>query len=114
MPDETTEVLTAPEPKVPTPLDPPKVFYNLIWRVPPLVVDTQEAADALDPAEWTTDPPPAARKEEYPKLMFNINVTPRIVDDAKEQVALGGDWREFSLPQALVTAAQAKLDAAKN
>jgi hypothetical protein len=113
-PGASPDVQTAPQPKEPTPLDPPVVYYNKKWRTPPLIVDTQEAADALDPAEWTTNPPPAKTgASDYPKLFFNVNVRPKIVGDADEEKALGGDWRVFDLPQALITAAQAKLDAAQ-
>ena len=102
----------APPPKEPTPLDPPKIYYNKLWRVPPLVVHTQEEADALDPNEWTENPPPAGTPASYPKLMFNVNVSPKIVGDADEEKALGSDWHEFNLPESLVKAAQAKIDAA--
>lgn len=110
------EPLIAPPPKAPTPLDPPEVFYNKKWRVPPLVVHTQEEADALDPTEWTQNPPPAGAKAadpEYPKLFVNVNVAPKVVGDADEEKALSGDWREFNLSEGLVKAAQAKLDAAQ-
>ena len=71
--------------------------------------------DALDPTEWTTNPPPPAQaKADWPQLYYNINVSPKIVDDAKEAAALGGEWKQFALPQALVTAAQKQLDAAKS
>jgi hypothetical protein len=102
--------MVAPAPKEPTPLDPPVVYYNAKWRVPPLVVHTEEEAAALDPEEWVTNPPPTVTKEQYPKLFFNINVLPRVIDNADEEATLGGDWREFSLSQALINAAQAKLD----
>lgn len=108
----TPEPQTAPPPKEPTPLDPPVVYYNKKWRQPPIIVTTQEQADALDPAEWTTNPPAKAAETEFPKLFVNINVSPRIVGDAGEEAALSGDWREFTASQALVTALQAKLDAA--
>jgi hypothetical protein len=109
------EAQTPPPPKPkPTVLDPPIIYYNEKWRVPPLVVHTQEHADSLDPSEWMTNPPVAPAATEFPKLYFNINLAPRIVGDADEATALGGDWREFSLPEGLVTAAQAKLDAAKS
>lgn len=109
--------VTGQEAKPPTPLDPPLLFYNLLWRVPPILIDTQEAADALDPAEWTQNPPPPAAKAadpEFPKLFYNVNVAPQIVGDAAAQKALSGDWREFSLPEDLVKAAQAKIDAAQS
>lgn len=106
------EPITAPPPPVVTPLDPPVVVYNKKWRVPPMVVSTQEALDALDPTEWTQNPPPAAAKEDFPKLFYNVNVAPKIVNDADEELALSSDWREFSIPEALVKSAQAKIDAA--
>lgn len=110
---QTPEPQSAPPPKAPTPLDPPVVYYNKKWRQPPLIVHTQEEADALDPAEWTTNPPPAkAAAAGYPKLFSNVNVPPKIVADASEEQALGADWREFDLPEPLIKAAQAKLDAA--
>lgn len=97
----------APPPKTVTPLDPPVVYYNAKWRVPPLVVDTQEEADALDPTEWITNPPPQIGQSDYPKLYANINVLPRVVNDADEEKALSGDWREFNLSDALIKAAYA-------
>jgi hypothetical protein len=109
----TPEPMIGPPPKQPTPLDPPVVYYNKKWRVPPLVAHTQEHADSLDPAEWMTNPPPAAPEPDFPKLYFNINLQPKIVGDADEEKALSGDWREFNLPAPLVQAAQAKLDAKK-
>jgi hypothetical protein len=105
---QTPEPQLAPPPKEPTPLDPPVIYYNRKWRTPPLIVNTQEWADSLDPAEWTTNPPPAAAASAYPKLFFNINVSPKVVDNADEEKALGGDWREFTLPQALIKAASGK------
>ena len=103
---------TAPQPKASTPLDPPVVYYNKKWRVAPLVVTTQEEADALDPNEWMTTPPPAGTpadttKEQYPKLYYNINVVPKIVGDAGEEKALSGDWSQFNLPDSLCQAAAA-------
>lgn len=109
------EPITAPPPKEPTPLDPPELFYNKIWKVPPVIVHTQEEADALDPAEWTQNPPPATPKAPdpaYPKLYYNVNVAPKIVGDAADEKALSSDWREFNIPEDLVKAAQAKIDAA--
>ena len=98
-----------PKPQQPTPLDPPVVYYNTKWRVPPLVVDTQEQADALDPSEWITNPPSAATKaeEQYPKLFANVTVQPKIVGSEEEAAALGDGWREFSLPDSLCKAAEA-------
>ncbi len=120
---ETTTTQDAPEPligtqpKGPTPLEVAEIYYNKRWRVPPVVVTTQEQKDALDPAEWTLDPvhtePPAGPvADQYPKLMFNVNVSPRIVSSPEEETSLGGDYREFSISEALIKAAQAKLDAA--
>ena len=109
------EPITAPPPVPVTPLDPPVVVYNKKWRVPPMVVATQEALDALDPTEWTQNPPPAAAKAadpQYPKLFFNVNVPPQIINDADEEKALSSDWREFNVPESLITSSQAKIDAA--
>ena len=108
------EPLTAPPPKPPTPLDPPVVYYNKKWKVPPLIVNTQEEADALDPAEWTTNPPPKAPTPAFPQLYANVNVLPKIVGSADDAAALGPDWQEFNLPESLVKAAQAKIDAAQS
>lgn len=109
----TPEPIIAPEPKAPTPLDPPVVYYNTRWRVPPLVVHTQEEADALDPTEWMPNPPSESAPAEFPAIYYNVNVAPKVVENADEAKALGGDWREFNLSEGVVTAAQAKLDAAK-
>ena len=106
----TPEPQIAPPPKTPTPLDPPVVYYNMKWRVPPLVVDTQEEADALDPNEWMTNPPAQTAAEtaaEWPKLYANVAVQPKIVSSPEEAQALGDQWREFSLPDSLCKAAEA-------
>jgi len=108
--------LTGPEPKTVTPLDPPQIFYNLKWRVAPLVVHTQEDADALDPNEWTQNPPPAAKgaapaKPQFPKLYANVNLPPKTVGDDKEAQALGGDWQEFKFTEPLLKAGEANLKA---
>lgn len=115
----TPEPMTLPPKPEPTPLNPPVMYYNQKWSVPGIMVTTQEEADALDPAEWvattsTLAASPTAAKDQYPKLMYNVNVEPKIVDDASEQNALGGDWKEFNIPESLIKAAQAKLDAAQS
>lgn len=104
----------APTQSKSTPLDPPVIYYNQIWRVPPLVVDTQEAADALDPNEWTIGAPavsggPAAAKsqEQWPQLYANVTVPPKIVSSKEDAAALGDGWRAFSLPDPLCKAAEA-------
>lgn len=108
-------VTAPPPPKPPTPLDPPAVYYNQKWRVPPLMVDTQEQADALDPAEWTTGAPPkapasAAAKpaDQYPQLYANVNLPPKIVGSKADAAALGDEWKQFDLPDALCKAAEAQ------
>jgi len=111
---------TPPPPPKPTPLDPPQIYYNLKWRVPPLVVTTQEQADALDPNEWTLDPgnPAAAGaattarkppKEQYPKLFYNVNVPPQTVSTQDEEKALSGDWKEYQFSEAMIKAAYENL-----
>lgn len=102
-----------------TPVDPPLVFYSLNWRVAPLLVHTQEEADAMDPAEWTQIPPPAGTKQappkqEFPKLYANVNLPPKIVGTADDAKALGPEWQNFPIPQDLATAAQKTLDNAKS
>lgn len=118
-PPAQPEPTIGPQPKEPTPLDPPKVYVNLKWRVPPLVVKTQEDADALDPNEWHEQPPqaqPAGQqapaKDEYPKLYFNVNVVPKVVGSADEEKSLGSEWQPFQFTQSLLDAAQANLKAA--
>lgn len=111
------EPLIAPKPTAPTPLDPPIVVYNTKWRVPPLVLSTQEELDALDPTEWIQNPPPAgaaakAPDPEFPKIYYNINVAPKLIENADQEKALSGDWRQFSVPEDLIKSSQAKLDAA--
>lgn len=107
------EPIIAAPPVEPTPLNPPVVVYNKKWRVPAMIVTTQEELDALDPTEWTQNPPPVAAKETFPKLFYNVNLAPKIVGNAADEASLGDEWAEFTLPQDLVTAAQAKIDAAK-
>lgn len=114
----TPEPQTLPPKPEPTPLDPPVMYYNQKWKVPGIMVTTQEEADSLDPAEWVATTSslaqtPTTAKDQYPKLYTNINVEPKIVNDADEEKALGGDWKEFNLSEALIKAAQAKIDAAQ-
>lgn len=109
-------VTAPPPPKPPTPLDPPAVYYNQKWRVPPLMVDTQEQADALDPAEWTTGAPPKApastdgtkSQDQYPQLYANVNLPPKIVGSKADAAALGDEWKQFDLPDSLCKAAEAQ------
>ena len=117
-PPGTLAPLTAPPPPPPpTPLDPPAIYYNLKYRVPPLVVETQEEADALDPTEWTTGAapphihPPAKSADEWPKLYANVNVEPKIIGNADEVKTLGDEWREFDIPEDLIKSSQTKVDA---
>jgi len=116
MSNETTppkaeyEVITGAQPQAPTPLKQPEVYYNLLWRVPPLIVTTQEQKDGLDPAEWTLDPANATAprtEAHYPKLFFNINVPPVVVGTAEYAASLGSAYQEFAIPPALVKAAEA-------
>ena len=115
---EAPPPVTGPQPKEDTPLEQPVIYYNKLWRVAPLVVKTQEQQDALDPNEWTQDPghlPVTAaaggQKPQYPKLYFNVNVSPRVINDAKEEASLSTDWQEFSLSEALLKSAWANLQA---
>lgn len=118
-----------PAPKS-TPLDPAEIYYNLKWRVPPLVVTTQEQKDQLDPTEWTLDPSnpsvpqktgagKTGKKDQWPKLYANVNLAPKIVATADDAAALGEEWREFTIPDDLAKAAyatnqaKAQADAAK-
>jgi hypothetical protein len=108
------EPVTGPQPKVPTPLDQPEIFYNLTWRVPPLVVHTQEQKDALDPNEWAQGAPVGPKTQKaaahYPKLYYNINVPPVVVGSAEDVKLLGGAYAELAISQELVRSAQATLD----
>jgi len=118
-PPTTPPPVTGPQPKESTPLDKPEIYYNLKWRVAPLVVTTQEEKDALDANEWTLDPAnapaipgsTAAPKPQYPKLFFNVNVSPSVINDAREEASLSTDWQEFSLSEALIKSAWANLQA---
>ena len=109
---------TGPPPQTTTPLDPPQIFNNTKWRVPSLMVKTQEEADALDKNEWMLDPgtpstgkqatPP---KEQFPKLYYNVNVPPQVVSTADAENALGSEWKEYQFTQALLTSAWSNLQA---
>ena len=127
MPNETTvaekpkngekpEPLTGPQPKAPTPLDPPQIFYNQIWRVPALVVETQEELDALDPNEWIPQPPaPAAAgaratRTTYPALYTSANLPPIVVTSPEHAKTLGSSYSPYTVPANI---AQAAVDAAK-
>ena len=113
-----TDVQTGPPPPPPkTPLDPPEVFYNKIWRVPPIVVNFKEDADALDPNEWETNPPATTTTaaDEYPKLYLDVNTTPVVVNSADEEKALDKSrYREYSISESLIKSSQAKADAAQS
>jgi hypothetical protein len=113
-PKAETPPLTGPQAKAPTPLDQPEIYYNLTWRVPPLVVHTQEQKDALDPNEWTLDPSIGPKSQKaaahYPKLYYNINVPPVVVGSAEDVKLLGGAYTELAISQELVRSAQATLD----
>jgi len=114
---EAPPPVTGPQPKGETPLDKPEIYYNKKWRVAPLVVTTQEEKDALDPNEWTQDPghlpvtAASGQKPQYPKLFFNVNVSPRVINDAREEASLSTDWQEFSLSESLIKSAWANLQA---
>jgi hypothetical protein len=109
------EVITAPPPPPPkTPLDPPKVYYNLKWHVPPIVVHFQEDADALDPTEWATIPasgtPPPEPK--YPQLYYDINVPPIVVDSAEDLKTIDTSrYKPFAFTKGLLDASQANFEA---
>jgi len=126
MPTETTDkpkandVQTGPQPKASTPLPQPVVRYNKIWRVPALVVETQEELDALDPNEWIADPASGGATKEkppephWPKLYANINVPPVVVGSAAEAAALGSAYREFAISDELAKSAEATVADAAN
>jgi hypothetical protein len=113
-----TEPPTGPPPQTTTPLDPPQIYNNTKWRVPSLVVKTQEEADALDPHEWMLDPgtPSTTKqvpkpKEQFPKLYYNVNVPPQVVSTADAENALGSEWKEYQFTQALIQSAWQNLQA---
>ena len=104
----TPEIIEGPAPPPPpTPLDPPRVYFSITYRVPPVVVYTQEEADALDPKQWTTIPPQPPKSGEkppaWPQLWYNINVPQQVVSEADSKL-LGPDWQEFPLPDELLKA----------
>jgi hypothetical protein len=111
------EVITAPPPPPPkTPLDPPKVFFNIKWHVTPLIVRFQEDADALDPTEWTTIPasgtPPPEPK--WPQLYYDVNVPPVLVATEDDLKSIDTSrYKPFPFTQGLLDAAQANLEAAQ-
>jgi len=113
----TGEVITAPPPPPPkTPLDPPKVFYNLKWHVPPIVIRFKEDADALDPAEWGTIPAegPAPPEPKWPQLYFDINVPPLVVDSADDLKTVDTSrFKPFPFTKSLLDASSANLEAAE-
>jgi hypothetical protein len=75
----------------------PAIYYNSKWSIPPLLVRSQQEADALDPVEWYTMTPalkePAAP---YPKLFLNVNVPPKIIVSADQEADLSAEWRDFT------------------
>ena len=110
----TPEPVTGEQPKPLTQLETPEIYYNKIWRVPPLVVTTQEQKDSLDPAEWTLDPIhvqiPGRKKPHFPKIYYDVNVPPRIVNSEEEAAALDSRYRDFAISEDVIKAAQATLD----
>jgi hypothetical protein len=115
--DKQPDVMTGPQPKAPTPLDPPEIYFNQIWRVPALVVETQEQKDALDPNEWIPQPPaPAApplakaTRIQYPALYTSSNLPPIVVTGAEHAKTLDSSYAPYTVPTNI---AQAAVDAAK-
>ena len=108
---------TAPPPAPKTPLDPPVVYYNKVWRTPPLVMDFKEDADALDTNEWMTNPPAdaggASKEDQYPKLYYDVNVPPVLAGSADDEKKLDKSrYREYPISESLIKSSQAQLDAA--
>src|SRR5215831_9127934 len=110
------EVITAP-PAVPkTPLDPPKVYFNIRWHVTPIVIRYEEDAAALDPAEWTTIPASGAAppEAEWPQPYYDVNVPPLVVDSADDLKTVDTSrFKPFAFTKALLDASQANLAAAE-
>jgi|SRR5215471_7793176 len=79
----------------------PALYVNFKWNMPPRVVASQAEADALDPREWRSMPPPAAPKtpedQQYPKLFFNVNSPPLVIISPEQESTLTEDWRDFTL-----------------
>jgi|SRR5215831_1045466 len=109
--EKAPEPLVGPQPKAPTPLNPPVIMYNKTWRVPALVVETQEELDGLDPNEWMPDPLAGGAKEKppehWPKLYVNINTPPVVVGNAADAAALGSAYHEFAISEELAKSAEA-------
>jgi|SRR5215471_14197238 len=112
MADETQPV-TATAPPPPTPLDPPVVYYNKKWHQPPVIAYTQEEADALDPAEWTTIPPAKPAKEgSWPKVYYDVNIPPIVVGSADDLKSIDTSrYKPFTLSKSVIEAAQADAEA---
>ena len=115
MADETqpvTEPVTAPPPPPVTPLDPPVVYFNQKWHVPPIVVRTQEEADALDPSEWTTIPPPKPPAQgHWPKIYYDVNVPPIVVGSADDLKSIDTSrYKPLTLSKSVIEAAQADAE----
>jgi len=75
----------------------PAVFYSIKWALPPVVVTSQQEADALDPAEWAAIPAaPAAAAAPYPKIFANVNMLPRIIVSPDQEDNLTAEWRDYT------------------
>jgi len=91
----------------------PELVYNTKWQVPPKVVNSAEELAALDPAEWTTIPPPTAPPPPtFPLLYYDINVPTIVVETAEDLKKIDTTrYKRLHLTQAVVTAAQANITA---
>ena len=91
----------------------PELVYNTKWQVPPKVVNSAEELAALDPAEWTTIPPPTAPPPPtFPLVYYDVNVPPIVVDSAEDLKTIDTTrYKRLQLSEAVVTAAQANITA---
>jgi|SRR5215471_73826 len=85
----------------------PTVYYNSKWRLPPVLVKSQQEADALDPAEWfTLAPSPKEAAAPYPKIYANVNMLPRIIVSPDQEDELTEEWRDYTKYAVAVANAQ--------
>jgi hypothetical protein len=77
----------------------PKVFFSLLDRMAPRIINNPDEEAGLDLVEWTTIPPQAraAGDLEFPAVYYNINVPAVIIRNAAELAQLGGSFVRLDL-----------------
>jgi len=77
----------------------PKVFFSLLDRTAPRIINNPDEEAGLDLLEWTTIPPQtkAATEPEFPAVYYHINVPAVIINNAAELAQLSTSFVRLDL-----------------